>query len=63
MFPGYFFLKLRSPARPRWDLHVTILNLRQVGNEFLPQRNVIDINLQDPDIGQHGTKARADEGG
>lgn len=59
MFPGYFFIELRAPARSCWYLHVTILNLRQVSDEFLSQRDVVDVNLHDPNIGQHGTEARA----
>ena len=53
VFTGYSFFKLSSPARPRRDLQVPILNLGQAGNEFLSQRDVIDVDLQDPNrVGQ-----------
>lgn len=63
MFPGYFFPDPRPPAGSGRDFHIAIPKLRKVRNQLFAQGNVIDIDLENPDIGHDGAEAGADEGG
>ena len=56
-------VELRPPSRPGRELEVSVLDLGRMGHEIVLPRDVVDVDLHDPEVRDRGAEVGAHQGG